>query len=189
MAYVGYWSGTMAIDILLSLNFHVVFYLMYFRFRQVKLNLIGDVPMNRQDAAMWSMVFSFFITRIAYWRSEWSCVVRRYAANRKKPAKYFLETIDAANLARIAYIGAGNNAPSLVLTQRFIHRRYAMRTEWGKIQNKFIIWLKILIWNCLMTQQVISSVLPIHEDIAYWFCFTVAETEIHKMKDDSQIKR
>ncbi len=38
MAYVGYWSGTMAIVVLLSFNFDVVFYSMYFRFRQVKLN-------------------------------------------------------------------------------------------------------------------------------------------------------
>jgi hypothetical protein len=33
------------------------------------------------------------------------------------------------------------------------------------------------------------SVLPIRQVIAYWFCFTGAETEIRKIKDDSKIKR
>ncbi len=31
--------------------------------------------------------------------------------------------------------------------------------------------------------------LPIRQDIAYWFCFTEAETEMDKIKDDSKIKR
>ncbi len=35
----------------------------------------------------------------------------------------------------------------------------------------------------------IRSVLPIRQDITYWFCFTGAEMEIHKIKDDSKIKR
>jgi hypothetical protein len=39
------------------------------------------------------------------------------------------------------------------------------------------------------TLQVIPSVLPIRQDIAYSFCFTGAETEIHKIKDDSKIDR
>ncbi len=33
------------------------------------------------------------------------------------------------------------------------------------------------------TLQVIRRVLPIRQDIAYSFCFTGAETEIHKIKD------
>jgi hypothetical protein len=37
--------------------------------------------------------------------------------------------------------------------------------------------------------QVICRVLPINQDIAYSFCFTGAETEIHKIKDDSKIIR
>jgi hypothetical protein len=41
----------------------------------------------------------------------------------------------------------------------------------------------------LETLQVICSVLPIGQDIAYSFCFTGAETEIHKIKDDSKIDR
>jgi hypothetical protein len=39
------------------------------------------------------------------------------------------------------------------------------------------------------TLQVIRRVLPIRQDIAYSFCFTGAETEIHKIKDDSKIVR
>ncbi len=35
----------------------------------------------------------------------------------------------------------------------------------------------------------ICRILPIRQDITYWFCFTGAETEIHKIKDDSKIKR
>jgi hypothetical protein len=38
VAYVGYWSRTVAIDVLLCFNFAVAFSLMYFRFRQVKQN-------------------------------------------------------------------------------------------------------------------------------------------------------
>jgi hypothetical protein len=37
--------------------------------------------------------------------------------------------------------------------------------------------------------QVIRRVSPIRQDIAYSFCFTGAETEIHKIKDDSKIVR
>ncbi len=38
-------------------------------------------------------------------------------------------------------------------------------------------------------ETTICRVLPIRQDITYWFCFTGAETEIHKIKDDSKIKR
>jgi hypothetical protein len=37
------------------------------------------------------------------------------------------------------------------------------------------------------TLQVIRRVVPIRQDIAYSFCFTGAETEIHKIKDNSKI--
>jgi hypothetical protein len=39
------------------------------------------------------------------------------------------------------------------------------------------------------TLQVIRRVLPIRQDNAYSFCFTGAETEIHKIKDNSKIIR
>ncbi len=35
--------------------------------------------------------------------------------------------------------------------------------------------------------QVIRRVVPIRQDIVYSFCFTGAETEIHKIKDNSKI--
>jgi hypothetical protein len=37
------------------------------------------------------------------------------------------------------------------------------------------------------TLQVIRRVLPYCQDITYSFCFSGAETEIHKIKDDSKI--
>jgi hypothetical protein len=39
------------------------------------------------------------------------------------------------------------------------------------------------------SSTVIRCVLPICQDIAYSFCFTGAETEIHKIKDNSKIIR
>ncbi len=39
------------------------------------------------------------------------------------------------------------------------------------------------------TQQEIRRVLPISQGIVCWFCFTGAETEIYKIKDNSKIKR
>jgi hypothetical protein len=38
-------------------------------------------------------------------------------------------------------------------------------------------------------EPTIPRVLPIRQDITYWYCFTGAETEIHKIKDDIKIKR
>jgi hypothetical protein len=35
--------------------------------------------------------------------------------------------------------------------------------------------------------QIIRLVVPIRQDIDYSFCFTGAETEIHKIKDNSKI--
>jgi hypothetical protein len=39
------------------------------------------------------------------------------------------------------------------------------------------------------TLQVIRRVFPIRQDITYSFCFTGAEMEIHKIKDDGKIER
>jgi hypothetical protein len=44
-------SLTVAIDVLFSVNFAVVFDFMYFRFRPSKAKSIGNVPTNRQNAA------------------------------------------------------------------------------------------------------------------------------------------
>jgi hypothetical protein len=59
------------------------------------------------------------------------------------------------------YISAVSDVPSLVLTL---------------LQKK-------------KTLQVIRRVLPIRQDIAYSFCFTGAEPDIHKIKVDSKIIR
>jgi hypothetical protein len=37
-------------------------------------------------------------------------------------------------------------------------------------------------------ETTIRRVLPIRQDITYWFCFTGAETEIHKIKDDNKFR-
>jgi len=52
VAFVGYWSRIVAIDVLLRFNFVLFFPLMYiFSFPPSKEKLIGDDPMNRQHAA------------------------------------------------------------------------------------------------------------------------------------------
>ena len=81
------------------------------------------------------------------------------------------------------YNGAESNVPSLVLTQRFIYVRGGSVVEVSRIRSILVITSK------KETLQVIRSVLPIRQDIAYSFCFTGAETEIHKIKDDSKIDR
>ncbi len=81
------------------------------------------------------------------------------------------------------YNGTESNVPSLVLTQRFIYVRGGSVVEVSRIRSILVITSK------KETLQVIRSVLPIRQDIAYSFCFTAAETEIHKIKDDSKIDR
>jgi hypothetical protein len=76
------------------------------------------------------------------------------------------------------YISAGSDVPSLVLAQRFIGLDLKSSNDAAtKITLK------------KETLQVIRHVLPIRQDIAYLFCFTGAETEIHKIKDDRKIIR
>ena len=81
------------------------------------------------------------------------------------------------------YIGAGSIVPSLVLTQRFIYVRGDSVVEVSRIRSIFVITSK------KETLQVIRRVLPICQVIAYSFCFTWAETEIHKNKEDSKTDR
>jgi hypothetical protein len=57
---------TAAIDVLFSLYFAVVFYFNVFPFPPSKPKLIGNVPMNRQNAAAWRIFFSSFVPRSAY---------------------------------------------------------------------------------------------------------------------------
>jgi hypothetical protein len=53
-------SLTVAVEVCFSSNFAVVFILMYFRFRQVKPKLIGDVLMNKQNVATRCIIFFSF---------------------------------------------------------------------------------------------------------------------------------
>jgi hypothetical protein len=52
VAYIQYRPRTVAIDVLLSLNLAVVFNLNVFLFPPSKPQFLGDVPINRQDAAI-----------------------------------------------------------------------------------------------------------------------------------------
>jgi hypothetical protein len=54
-------SLTVAIDVLFSVNFAVVFDFMYFRFCPSNAKLLGIVLPNRHNAAIRSMFFSSFI--------------------------------------------------------------------------------------------------------------------------------
>jgi hypothetical protein len=51
VAYIRYRPRTVAIDVLLSFNLAVVFTLNVFPFPPSKAQFLGDVSMNRQDAA------------------------------------------------------------------------------------------------------------------------------------------
>ncbi len=77
-------ARTAAIEVRFSINFAVVFNFTYFRFCPSNAKWISDVLPNRRNATIRSMFFSFFIMRIAYWRTESVCVLRQCAANCKK---------------------------------------------------------------------------------------------------------
>ncbi len=81
------------------------------------------------------------------------------------------------------YDGVESTVPSLVLTQRFIYVRGGSVVEVSRIRSILVITSK------KETLQVIRRVLPICQDITYSFCFTGAETEKHKIKDDGKIER
>ncbi len=96
------------------------------------------------------------------------------------------------------YNGVESNVPSLVFTQRFIYVREGSVVEVSRIRSILITRdLDLKSYNDAANKitskkeklQVIRRVLPIRQDIAYSFCFIGAETEIHKIKDDSKIDR
>ena len=66
MANVGNGSRAMAIEVCFSFNFDVVFDFNLSPVPPSKAKSIGDVLTNRQNAATWYLVFSFFSMRIAY---------------------------------------------------------------------------------------------------------------------------
>ncbi len=57
MAYIRHMPLTVAIDVLLSFHFAVVFDFNAFPFPPGKAQFLGDVPMNRQNAANCSPLF------------------------------------------------------------------------------------------------------------------------------------
>jgi hypothetical protein len=52
VAYIRYRPRAVAIDVLLSFNFSVVFNFSVFPFPPSKSQFLGDVPINRQNAAI-----------------------------------------------------------------------------------------------------------------------------------------
>jgi hypothetical protein len=89
------------------------------------------------------------------------------------------------------YNGAESNVPSLVLTQLFLFLRGGSVVEVSRIRSILVTRdLDLKSYNDAankITLQVIRCVLPIRLEIAYSFCFTGAETEIHKIQDDSKM--
>ncbi len=69
--------------------------------------------------------------------------------------------------------------PHYLLTQQASLRQYI-----GAAQVYPSLILQQISWTLFA-----AFCLPIRQDITYWFCFTGAETEIHKIKDDSKINR
>jgi hypothetical protein len=100
--------------------------------------------------------------------------------------------IDAPNLS--ALLGKA------VLTEKKAHkiltgkyRRYNIVAHClmaqGASLGQYINVFSIEITSKKRSAASVCRVLPICQDIAYSFCFTGAETEIHKIKDDSKIIR
>ncbi len=85
MANVRNRSLTVAIKVCLSFNLVVISNFNIFPFPPSKLKLIGDVPMNKQNAAARRIFFPLFCTaQCLLTHTESSCVIRRCAANREK---------------------------------------------------------------------------------------------------------
>jgi hypothetical protein len=57
--YIGYWSWTVAIDVLLSFNFDIVFNFNEFPFPPNKAISVGDFCINRQTQRIFRCVSSF----------------------------------------------------------------------------------------------------------------------------------
>ncbi len=66
MANVRNKSRTVAIEVCLSFSLVVIYNFNIFPFLPSKLKLIGDVPMNRQNAAARRKFFFSFVPRTAY---------------------------------------------------------------------------------------------------------------------------
>ncbi len=110
--------------------------------------------------------FLSFVPRTAYWRTESSCAIRRCAAN-KKNLQNKIWKLKTLQIWTLLPIGATGIVASIY---------------WRSVGIP-ILNSSAEFWNPL------CRVLPIRQDITYWFCFTEPETEIHKIKDDGRINR
>ncbi len=132
-------SWTLAIDVLFSFNFAVVFDFMYFRFLPSKAKWIGNVLTNRQNAAIRSMFFFSFTLRIAYWRTESFCVIRQSGVNRKKAREVLTGNYRRCNIVAHCLMAQGALFRLYIsacrdMTQRFIYRHKAMRAK--RVKNR-----------------------------------------------------
>ncbi len=105
--------------------------------------------------------------RIAYWRSKSVRVLRQSAANCKKSPRNTNWKLKTLQIWNPMPIDAKMHRCVNILAQRRYTNHYS--------SADFFIFL--------------CCVLPIRQDITYWYCFTGAETEIHKIKDNRKIKR
>ncbi len=119
--------------------------------------------MNRQNATARRLFFFSFVPRTAYWRTESSCV----RTEEKKIREIKFGNYRRCKIWTPLPIGATGIVASIY-----------WRSAGIPIPNSSADFLDPL-----------CRVLPIRQDITYWFFFTGAETEIHKIKDDSKINR
>ncbi len=81
VAYVGYWSPTLGIDVLLYFNFFLAFLVRYFHFSQVKENLktmsswIGNMQRIECRLSIFELIKQWFIIKtlflLDYWCNTW----------------------------------------------------------------------------------------------------------------------
>ena len=120
-------ARTAAIEVRFSLNFAVIFDLIYFRFRFSKAKWLGNGLPNRRNAAIRSMFFFLLYNALCLLTNESSCVIRRCAANRKKireikfgnyrRCKFGPHYLLAQDASLRQYISAAQVCLSLVLQQ------------------------------------------------------------------------
>ncbi len=105
--------------------------------------------------------------RIAYWPSESVRILRQWTANCKKSPRNTYR-----KLKTLQYCCALPNGARGIIAS--IYWRSAGIPNYPSLILQQISW---------------TLFLPILPDITYWFFFTGAETEIHKIKDNSKINR
>ncbi len=162
-------ARTAAIKVCLPFNFAVVFDFTYFRFCPSKAKSIGDVLTNRQNAANCCLHREWKKSVESLWIGI--LVLRQYIDATMHPAPL-------GNGVQICSVWI-----FLILFRGFfsVRRASPYNADW--------LGASIGIIKEGKKHRSHGSVSPIRYDITYWFCFTGAETEIHKIEDDSKIKR